>query len=343
MDCRRPEHAGTAAVVRLLVCTDRIGALASSDAGAALGRAFVTARPGVEVAVVPMAAGGDDLVTVLAELGSDATVVSAPCPVAPGTAGIDVWSTTLELGNRLAAALASRPRQIIVDLTGVQTHDGGAGILAALGARSDVALDAGVGGLAGLSRLDLEPARRLVGDTELVAVVDVGEMGDLLLGLRGLTARRGHATGADPALMLATDASLGALAGLLCVPDGPGMGAAGGAVVALSALSAWQTTGPALCAQFASLETTALAADVIVTGTDGLDFVRRGGPVVGEVIAVAERTLRPCVVVARTVGVSSRELRTFGVEVAYPIGGTADLTAADLTERASGVASSWTW
>lgn len=329
--------------MRLLVCTDRIGALASTDAGAALGRAFVAAKPGVEVAVVPMAAGGDDLGAVLAELGSDATVVGASAPRTAQAEGIDVWSTTLELGHRLAAALASRPRQIVVDLTGVHTHDGGAGILAALGARSDVALDAGVGGLAGLSRLDIGPARALVGDTELVAVVDVGELGDLLLGLRGLTARRGHATGADPALMLATDASLGALAGLLGVPDGPGMGAAGGAVVALSALTAWLTTGPALCAQLASLEATAGAADVIVTGTDQLDFVRRGGPVVGEVIALAERTLRPCVVVARNVDVSSRELRTFGVEVAYPVGGPADITADALTERASGVAGSWTW
>lgn len=329
--------------MRLLICTDRLGALASSDAGAALGRAFVRARPGVEVAVVPMAAGGADLRAALADLGDASPVVTSGDPEAPAVAGIDPWSTSLEIGNALAAALASRPARVVVDLTGVRTHDAGSGILAALGAHADVALDAGVGGLAGITRLDLEPARALVGDTELVAVVDPAELGDLLLGLRGVTARRGHATGADPALMLATDASLGSLAGLLGVPDGPGMGAAGGAVVALTALGAWLTTGPALCAETAQFERTAAAADVLVTGADQLDFVRRGGPVVGEVIAAAERTLRPCVVVARTVDVSARELRTFGVEVAYAVGGEPDLGADALTTRAAGVAGSWTW
>lgn len=329
--------------MRLLICTDRIGALASMDAGVALGRAFVAAKPGVEVAVVPLAAGGTDLGEVLAQLGERATVVTAGDPDAPAVEGIDPWSTSLELGRRLAAALASRPERVVVDLTGLRTHDGGAGLLAALGARADVALDAGVGALSGLSRLDLAPARALVGDTELIAVVDTAELGDLLLGLRGVTARRGHASGADPALMLTTDASLGALAGLLGVPDAPGVGAAGGAAAALSALGAWQTTGPALCAQVARLEATAAAADVVVTGTDQLDFVRRGGPVVGEVIAVAERTLRPCVVVARTLDVSARELRTFGVEVAYALGGTPDLGQTELTASAAGVAGSWTW
>lgn len=329
--------------MRLLICTDRIGALASVDAGAALGRAFVAARPGVEVAVVPMASGGEGLAAALAQLGDDAVVVTEPGPAAEPVAGIDPWSTSLAIGRRLADALAERPRRAVVDLTGVRAHDGGAGILAALGATADVALDAGVGGLAGITRLDLAPARALVGDTELVAVVDPGELGDLLLGLRGLTARRGHAAGVDPALMLGTDASLGALAGLAGVQDAPGMGAAGGALVALTALGAWFTAGPALCAQVAQLERTASVADVIVTGTDTLDFVRRGGPVVGEATAVAERTLRPCVVVARTVDVSARELRTFGVEVAYPVGGDPDLDADGLTRRAAGVASSWTW
>ena len=47
--------------------------------------------------------------------------------------------------------------------------------------------------------------------------------------------------------------------------------------------------------------------------------------------------------VARRVDISGRELHTFGVEVAYPLGGEPDLGAAELTERAAGVASSWTW
>ena len=80
--------------MRLLICTDRIGALASVDAGAALGRAFVAARPEAQVAVVPMAAAGADLQQALAELGDDAVVVSAPTDLAARTVTLTRMSET---------------------------------------------------------------------------------------------------------------------------------------------------------------------------------------------------------------------------------------------------------
>ena len=327
--------------MRVLVCSDAIGVLPSSDAGAALARAWAAASSASQIAVVPMGASGVALAQALAALGDDALVVATP---EPGEAvGVDPSSTSVPLGERLAEALRARPRRVVVDLTALVTHDGGAGILHALGVRANVALDAGAAGLAGLASIDLTPARNLIGGTELVAVVEASELGDLLLGLRGVTARRGHAVGADPAGMLATDAALGSLASALGLPDAPGLGAAGGAALALTALGAWMTSGPGLCAGVASLEATAGHADVIVTGADSLDFATRGGDVVKEVAAMAARVMRPCVAVARDVHVSGRELRTFGIEVAYGVGGDADLDAADLTQRARGAASSWTW
>ena len=190
--------------MRVVVCTDRIGALASADAGAALGRAFVAARPGTQVAVVPIASGGPDLALALAALGDASPVVRDP-GAAHGhvhhdhvhgdeePTGVDPHSTSVGVGRALAEALASGPERVVVDLTGLVTHDGGAGILAALGAVADVPLDAGAGALGGLTTLDLAPARARVGGTELVAVVDPSELQDMLLGLRGLTSRRGRA------------------------------------------------------------------------------------------------------------------------------------------------------
>ena len=343
--------------MRVVVCTDRIGALASADAGAALGRAFVAARPGTQVAVVPMAPGGPDLDGALAALGDDSVVVRDPDAAAhphlrhghdhthgdEEAVGVDPASSSVGIGRALASALAGRPRRVVVDLTGLVTHDGGAGVLHALGAVADVRLDAGAGPLRDLTALDLASARTLVGETELVAVVDPAELGDMLLGLRGLTSRRGRAAGTDPAVMLATDAALGSLEAALGVPDAPGLGAAGGTVLALGALGAWTTSGPSLCASVAGLERTASAADVLVTGADVVDFAHRGGDVITEVAALGERTLRPVVVAARRVDISGRELRTFGVEVAYPLGGDDDLDADELTLRAGGLASSWTW
>ncbi len=308
--------------MRVLICTDSIGGCSSAEAGAALGRAFVAARPGVQVAVVPMASGGAGLAEALASLGDDSVVV--------GVADV-------------AGALASRPRRIVLDLTASRSIDGGAGLLAALGAAADAPLDEGPDAWGELSRVDLTAARRLLGGTELVAVVPSAELADLLLGLRGVTARRGFGSGTPTADLIATDAALGRLAAALGVPDAPGVGAAGGAALAVIALGGWITTGPALCAQAAGLERTASSADVLVTGCDALDFVARGGDVVGEVASIAGRVLRPCVAVAREVAVSGRELRTFGVESAHPLGGGAELSASELTQRARTVAASWTW
>lgn len=326
--------------MRVLVCCDRIGGLTSDEAGAALGRAFASARPGVQVAVVPLAVSGPDLALALAALGNDAVVVSAGPPVA---GSFDPHSSTIALGSLLADALRARPRRVVLDLVGTGAMDGGAGILAALGAAADAPLGAGAAGLTTLERIDLAPVREVLGDTELVGVVAPEELGDMLLGLRGVAARRGHAVGAEPAAMLAADAALGRLASAVGVPDAPGAGAAGGAALAVLALGGWLTAGPALCAQVAGLAGTASVADVVVTGGDVLDTVHYGGAVVGEASAAAERAERPCVAVARVVAVSGRELRTLGVESAHALGGGPELTASELTRRAAGVAASWTW
>jgi hypothetical protein len=53
-------------------------------------------------------------------------------------------------------------------------------------------LDRGVGELHGLSQFDLAPARALLGETELIGVVPAAERDQLLLGLRGITARAGR-------------------------------------------------------------------------------------------------------------------------------------------------------
>ncbi len=143
--------------------------------------------------------------------------------------------------------------------------------------------------------------------------------------------------------MLATDAALGALAGRSASPTPRAWAPPAAPCSPSLALGGWATSGPSLCAEVAQLERTASVADVLLTGADHVDFATRGGHVVPEVAALGERTMRPVVVVARKVDISGRELRTFGVEVAYAVGGGADLGSAELTRRAAGVASSWTW
>ena len=103
-------------------------------------------------------------------------------------------------------------------------------------------------GLDGLSELDLAPARALLGETELVGVVPAAQLGQPLLGLRGITSRAGREAGVDPELMLRTDAALEAFARLASPAQAtaPGAGACGGLGFAVLALGGRLSTGPAL-------------------------------------------------------------------------------------------------
>ena len=85
----------------------------------------------------------------------------------------------------------------------------------------------------------------------------------------------------------------------------------------------------------------------MVTGTDVLDFHRRGGDVVAELTRIGAEALRPVVVVAGRNFVSARELRLAGIEEAHAVARPGvqeiDLTAEELGDVARRVASTWTW
>ena len=204
--------------MRVLVATDAIGGLSSAAAGEAVGRAF--AEAGASVAVVPLGEAGAGFVGACAELWgvplSDADGVPvarsgrmvAAAPPGPGQpeAGFDVAASSGSLAGGWESP--GHGGTIYLDLAGNWAHDGGAGLLAALGATASVQLDGGVQALPGISGLDLAPALATLGGSRLVGVVPLDEMDTPLLGLRGITSRRGHAAGMDPALLLATDDAL---------------------------------------------------------------------------------------------------------------------------------------
>jgi glycerate kinase len=231
-------------------------------------------------------------------------------------------------------------------------HDGGAGLLGALGAEADVALDQGVAGLRGLSRLDLSRVRARLAGVELVGVVPAGELTRPLLGLRGITSLRGRDAGLDAEVLLGTDATLGRLA-TLAAPEmagTPGAGACGGLALAVLALGGRLTTGPDVSLGSPRAAAALRGVDLVVTGCSVFDFATRGGGVVGAAAEAASGVLAPCVVVAGEVLIGAREMRTLGVEAAYavrestldaPVGG--DVTAGELAAMAHRVGRSWSW
>ena len=349
--------------MRVLVASDMVGALGSAAAGQVLGAAW--AERGAEVTVVPAGEAGAGCLAAAASASAvrlevhaqDAMVVTSgagsgrallrvedPEPIA----GLPLALSSAPLGRALAALLAAaRPTTVLVDLTGLPVHDGGAGLLGALGATADRPLDAGADGLAGLTRVDVTPARALLQGVDLVGVVPPQERERPLLGLRGITSLRGREAGLDPAVLLRVDADLTTLAAQVAPGHAgtPGAGACGGLGLAVLALGGRLSTGAALTLGAAPVA----AVDLVVTGCSVFDFGSRGGGVVAEAARRAAEVLAPCVVVAGEVLIGSREMRTMGIEAAYGVrASSADAPAGgvgtdELAATARRVARSWSW
>ena len=350
--------------MRVLVATDTIGALGSALAGRTLAGTW-SAR-GHRVDVLPAGEAGQGFLTAAAEqhglgvqveVGGDTVTSSAVGAELAllrveggdgGRSGLPLTQSSLVLGRALGLLLErARPRRVLIDLTGVDVHDAGAGLLGALGATADRELAGGAAGLAGLGRFDIGPAALRLAGVGLVGVVPPAERDRALLGLRGITSRRGREAGLDPAVLLQVDQDLTVFARLAAadVVDRPGAGACGGLGFAVLALGGSLRTGT----EIALDDHDAASADLVVTGCSAFDFGSRGGGVVTSMAVRAAEYLAPCVVVAGEVLIGRREMRAFGVEAAYPVhpprsaGAAIDVSVGDLAATAERVARSWSW
>ena len=350
--------------MRILVVSDDLGTLSSLQAGRALAEGW----PQADVRIVPAGAAGAGFLRAAADtIGAEPVSTASAGAVVTSAAergqavlhvesasrpehGLPLDASSAPLGTALAALLATGPQRLYVDLAGMAVFDGGAGLLGALGARADVPLDAGVVGLHGLGLLDLDPVRDLLGSCELIGVVPATQLGQPLLGLRGITSRYGRPAGLDAAVLLRTDADLERLAAMAGKGLGaaPGAGACGGTGSAVLALGGRLTTGPAASLDLGGAGEVS-GPDLVVTGCSVFDFAQRGGEVVAAAAALAADALAPCVVVAGEVLIGSREMRTLGIEAAYPVRESgADAAAgciepAELATTARRVGRSWRW
>jgi glycerate kinase len=335
--------------MRVLIAPDKFaGTLTAVEAAAAIGEGWRRRDPDDELDLVPMADGGPGFVHVLhAALGGDlldATVTGPYGDDVPGSVlivdgtgyvesaqacGLNLTpearrdperATSRGVGELVAAAVDAGAHRVVVGLGGSGTNDGGAGLLAALGATAvpDRALDRGPRGLSGLASVDLTRARRRLEGVTLVAATDVDNP---LLGLIGATNVFGPQKGVDQGRLQAVDAMLERLAAATDKKTAlaKGAGAAGGLGFALLLLGATREPGVALVAAAVGLEQKAATADLVVTGEGAFDFSSRSGKVPYGVAEIAGRALAPCIALAGQVLVGSREMRALGVESAYSV------------------------
>ncbi len=335
--------------MKVLVAPDKFaGTLTAVEAARAISTGWRRRKPDDEVVERPMADGGPGFVSVLHEaLGGQilATSVRGPLggdvPLSLLEAGDTIYiesaqacgldlvddrrpleATTYGVGQALLAARDAGARRIIVGLGGSATNDGGAGLLAALGATADVPLDRGPEALVGITPIDLSPARERLAGLRIDTASDVG-IG--LLGMFGATKAFGPQKGLDDDGIQRVDALLDDLVVAACGPtpsqrgiaDRKGAGAAGGLGFALMLLGATVISGIDLVADAAGIDELAAGVDLVVTGEGTYDFSSRDGKVVYGVAQRAAGAARPCIVIAGNVTVGSREMRAMGVESAY--------------------------
>lgn len=374
--------------MRVLVAPGSFGGLLpATEAAHAIAVGWTRRAPADLLTLAPMSDGGVGFVdAVHASLGGD--VVSVPVidmygATAPGSvlvteetayveAGQIVTSrsspepedgertTSVGVGQLLSAALATAlssrssttVRRIVVGVGpagGRGASDGGAGLLAALGARSDppdVLLD-GVRGLATVTSVDLSLAVAAVAGVRLMLATDDEAP---LLGLMGTTSASGVERGISPQRIQTVDAVLERFAALARHRAAlvRGAGAGGGVGYGLLVLGGVKAPGLSTVADQIGLSERMAQHDLVLTGEAALDFSAGAGTLSASIASRAAAAVRPCVALAGRVTVGARETRALGIESAYGVEGlpAAERTgeaAADLAALAERVARTWSW
>jgi glycerate kinase len=363
--------------VRVLVAPDKFaGTLSAVEAARAIAEGWQRRAPQDELDLAPMSDGGPGFVDVLHQAlggelisltvtGPEGGPVPAAVLVSGGTAYVESaqacglhlvpaerrdpeQATTYGVGQLVGAAVDAGVDRVVVGLGGSGTNDGGAGLLAALGATSEPAgaLERGPSSLAQLTNVDLTKARDKCADVEIVAASDVDNP---LLGLIGATNVYGVQKGVLAERLQTVDAALERLAEATDkrLALAKGAGAAGGLAFGLMLLGARRMPGIELVADAVGLTGRAREADLVVTGEGAFDFSSRSGKVPYGVAGVAAGAIRPCIALAGQVLVGSREMRALGVESAYAmvdhVGEAAAFSdpAGSLASLAERVARSW--
>jgi glycerate 2-kinase len=340
--------------VRVLICPDSFtGTLSAADAAAAIAEGWRQVSPDDELVLRPLSDGGPGfLAAVRAGRGGARHVVDVigPCgqPVAAeylvddeGTAWVESASaagshlvpadrrdptrtSTFGLGEVLAAALAEAPARVVVGVGGTGTCDGGAGMLAALGARCTPAglLTRGGGVLGQVAALDLGPVLAAMGDRVVEVATDVDVP---LLGPRGAAHGFAPQKGATPEQVEQLEAALAHWAELLGRgPDGRaaavalGAGAGGGLGAALLRLGARRVPGVDTVLVASGIGERIAEAELVVTGEGAFDWQSLRGKAVAGVAAAATARAIPTLVLAGRVELTRREWITIGVAGALP-------------------------
>ena len=309
--------------MRIVVAPDKFkGSLEAAEVVAALTSGLVEGGLEAEIVGVPMADGGEGTVEAAVSAGYRPVRVRAHGPSAgmtveatiaveeshetaviemaaasglgllprgdDGTPAFDArGASSRGTGELILAALDAGCRTIVLGVGGSANTDGGAGMLAALGARlldaDGTAVPDGGGGLGALASADLRGLDPRLRTVRLVLAADVTNP---LLGPNGTAAVFAPQKGAGPDEVGILEAHLGRFVEALSLALGedarsiaaqPGAGAAGGVGYAALLLRARRRAGVGVVSELVGLDQALRGADVVITGEGSLDGQSLGG------------------------------------------------------------------
>jgi glycerate kinase len=298
--------------LRVVVAPDSFkGTFSSVVVAEALADGWSALRPDDEVALKPMADGGEGtLDAVEASGGWDRHAVAAKDPLmrtltaaflrsddravvemasASGLSRLEpeerdaMAASSFGTGQILATAIGLGCHEIVIGFGGSATTDGGVGLLEALGARvrdasgADVA--PGGGGLGDVAAIDLTGLSEVLAEVHIVVASDVTNP---LLGEHGAAAVFGPQKGASPQQVDQLDRNLRRFADVMEATIGrplryePGSGAAGGAIFGLLAIADRFASfdvrpGVDVAMELTDFDEAVAAADLVLTGEGNVD------------------------------------------------------------------------
>ncbi|MFI9256481.1 glycerate kinase [Streptomyces sp. 2333.5] len=343
----------------MLIAADKFkGSLTAVEVAEHVTAGLRRVLPGLDVAAVPVADGGDG--TVAAALaagftrhearvtGPTGTPVTATFALrGDGTAVVEMaeasglqhlpdgvfaplTASTYGTGELLRAALDAGATSIVFGVGGSATTDGGAGMLAALGARL---LDAdgepvapGGGPLRELATADLSGLDPRLATTRIVLASDVDNP---LTGPKGAPAVYGPQKGASEADVATLDAALAHYAEVLAQAVGPraadvalapGAGAAGGiGYGALVALDAVFRPGIEVMLDVLGFAPALARATFVITGEGSLDAQTLHGKAPAGVAAAARAAGLEVAAVCGRLQLTPEALQAAGIRRAYAL------------------------
>lgn len=344
---------------RVLVAADKFkGSLTAVEVAERVTAGLRRVVPDVRVEALPVADGGDGTVAAAVAAGFERREVRVAGPLGDevtaayalreGTAVVEMaeasglqrlpegvlaplTASTYGSGELLRAALDAGARTIVFGVGGSATTDGGAGMLAALGARfldgDGQPVAPGGGGLAALASADLSGLDPRLFDVELVLASDVDNP---LTGPKGAPAVYGPQKGASPDDVRALDAALGHLAKVLERTEGvgaraagyaasPGAGAAGGIGFGAMLLGARFRPGIEVMLDVLGFAPALERAELVITGEGSLDEQTLHGKAPAGVAAAARAAGKEVVAVCGRLALPAEALGRAGIRRAYPL------------------------